>query len=330
VTPADQLPPDAEDALDAAAGELYALEPGEFVAARDAKVRAARAAGDRALATAIGKLRRPTASAWAVNLLARDRPDRLAELVELGSELRAAQERLAGADLRRLSEQRRAVVAELAGAAAGLATERGNPPSDAARREIEATLDAALADADAGDAVRSARLTVALSYAGMGSVDLTGAVATPSRSRPAAAPADRAAEKQPAKRGAATKDGAAKDGAAKDGAAKDRAAKDRRDRRLAAAADAERAARDAATAAEDEAGARASAAAAAHDRHEAARGRLAAAQRELAAARDEEAAAAQALRAARHAAEVADRAAAAARQRLSTASATVDKLRTDG
>jgi hypothetical protein len=305
VTPADRPPRDADDALDAAADELYALEPGEFVAARDAKVKAARAAGDRALATAIGKLRRPTASAWAVNLLARQRPDRLDDLVELGSELRAAQERLAGAELRRLSEQRRAVVAELADAAAALAAERGHPPSEANRREIEATLDAALADADAGDAARSRRLTVALSYAGMGSVDLAGAVATP--------PAERAA-KEPTRRAAA----------------KDGAAQDRRDRRLAAATDAERAARDAVTAAEDEAGARASAAAAAQERHEAARERLADAQRELAAARDEEAAAAQAVRAARHAAEVADRAAASARQRLTTASAAVDKLRTDG
>lgn len=50
--------------LDDVADELYGLDPGEFVAARSARVEAAREAGDRALATAIGKLRKPTTVGW--------------------------------------------------------------------------------------------------------------------------------------------------------------------------------------------------------------------------------------------------------------------------
>jgi len=46
--------------LEAAARELYALAPEEFVAARTRLVREARAAKDRALATEIGALRKPT------------------------------------------------------------------------------------------------------------------------------------------------------------------------------------------------------------------------------------------------------------------------------
>src|SRR2546430_16179668 len=53
---------------------LYELPPEKFIAARDEAADAARRAGDRATATAIGKLRRPTVAAWLVNLLARRAP----------------------------------------------------------------------------------------------------------------------------------------------------------------------------------------------------------------------------------------------------------------
>ncbi len=46
-----------------AADELYALPPGDFRAARDERADEARAAGDKELAAAIRKLRRPTVSA---------------------------------------------------------------------------------------------------------------------------------------------------------------------------------------------------------------------------------------------------------------------------
>ena len=54
--------------LDAIAAELYALPPEEFTEARNARA----ATADRALAASVKALRKPTASAWAVDLLARD------------------------------------------------------------------------------------------------------------------------------------------------------------------------------------------------------------------------------------------------------------------
>ncbi len=56
--------------LDTVGTELYGLRPTEFTAARDAQAAAARRGGDRELAAAIKKLRRPTPAAWLVNLLA--------------------------------------------------------------------------------------------------------------------------------------------------------------------------------------------------------------------------------------------------------------------
>lgn len=75
---------------DVAAG-FYAVQPSAFVAARTEAARAARDAGDRELAAAIGKLRPPALAAWALNLLARDD---VAGLVALGAELREAQQQL--------------------------------------------------------------------------------------------------------------------------------------------------------------------------------------------------------------------------------------------
>lgn len=154
--------------------DLYALAPEEFTAARDAAVKQAKADGDKDLAKALGALRRPTASAHAVNALVRADPDLLGQLLELGQSLAQAQRDGEADDLKSLGAQRRQLVeavADQAGAASG------KPLGAAARTEVVSTLEAALADSASGEAVRTGRLVRALSYAGFGEVDLDGAVA---------------------------------------------------------------------------------------------------------------------------------------------------------
>lgn len=158
------------------ADRLYALAPEEFTAERDALAKQARDDGDRDLAAAIKALRRPTVGVWLVNALARQRGDHLDQLAELGASLRAAQDALAGGEMRRLSQQRQRLVRDLVAEAAELAAAAGLSISDTAQREAEATLHAALADEVAADAVRSGRLMHALSSSGLEPVDLTGAV----------------------------------------------------------------------------------------------------------------------------------------------------------
>jgi hypothetical protein len=173
-----------------AADELYALTPAEFTAARDERARQVRAAGQRDEAAAIKKLARPTASAWLVNQLARTAPEPMTRLYELGAELMEAQRTLAGDRLRELSVQRRQVINDLLPAASDLADRADQPASQAVLGEVRATLEAALADADARTAVRSGRLTKALAYAGLGEVDLSATLAVPAPPRTAgAAPA---------------------------------------------------------------------------------------------------------------------------------------------
>jgi flagellin-like hook-associated protein FlgL len=154
--------------FDDVADDLYGLAPERFTASRDARAGEARAAGDRALAERIKKLRRPTVSAWLGNRLARDRADDIEGLLGLGAELREAQAELSGDELRRLSRRRGQAVAALVAQAKGLARAEGQSVSDAILEEVNATLEAALADRAAAEALRRGRLTGALRYSGLG------------------------------------------------------------------------------------------------------------------------------------------------------------------
>lgn len=150
------------------AAQLYAVEPSAFVAARTEAARAARDAGDRELAAAIGKLRRPSVAAWALNLLARDDVAGLARLVALGEEMREAQRQLRGEAMQRLSRERHEVLAALKRRARKLAADAGHPLGTEAAHQVQQTLGAALVDPDAAQEVRAGRLVTPLSYAGFG------------------------------------------------------------------------------------------------------------------------------------------------------------------
>ncbi len=154
--------------LDEVADELYAVVPGDFVAARTEAARRARAAGDRALAQRIAALGKPSTAAWACNALVREQPEEIAGLVELGDLLREAQESLAGDQLRALGSQRSRLLAALTRQARGVAARLGHPLSDAVADQVEQTLRAALTDPDAGEALLAGRLTGALAPTGTG------------------------------------------------------------------------------------------------------------------------------------------------------------------
>ena len=176
--------PDGGSALDTVADELYAVRPDEFVPERDEAVVRAREAGDRELARAIGKLRRPTRAAWLANMLARERPDQLEGLLGLATGLADAQRTLDGSALRALSSQRHRLVTAVAAEAGRLAAARHEPVGDGLLREVQGILEAALADPVIADEVRSGRLTRTVSYSGFGPAAEPGAVPAPPRREP--------------------------------------------------------------------------------------------------------------------------------------------------
>lgn len=160
-----------------AAEELYAGSPDDFVERRTALAAQARASKDRPLVKQILALRRPTRTAWLVNLLARERRADVDALLALGGELEEAQRRRDGAELRRLSAERRQRVDGLARTAVRLGSEHGYPAPDAALQEVSQSLQAAMADRGVADLLRAGRLTTAVSYGGFGPSDLMAALA---------------------------------------------------------------------------------------------------------------------------------------------------------
>jgi hypothetical protein len=156
-----------ERELDEIVRELYVLPPDDFVTARNELVRQARAAGSRDVAEHLRQLRRPTRSAWLVNLLAGD-SRAMQRLSALGRELRDAQTGLARTELRNLAEQRRQLIADLLDRTKAHAAEAGVRLTPTVLSEVEATLQAALVDLAGALTIRNGRLVRPLTHSGFG------------------------------------------------------------------------------------------------------------------------------------------------------------------
>ena len=211
--------------------------------ARDDRVAAAKEAGDRDLARALARLRRPTKAAWLANLLARHRTEQLDGLVALARSLAQAQQELDGDALRALSGQRHRAVAAMARDAGRLAARRGEAVSDALLREVAGILDAALADPAVAEEVRAGRLTKTVRYSGFGPASAADsdddmaawAASAPQRragrpDRDGAEPDDRGDEAAPEPEAGAERERADRERAQKERAERERLAAERKAR----------------------------------------------------------------------------------------------------
>jgi hypothetical protein len=160
------------------ARDLYGLQPQDFTAARNARAQESKAA-DATLAKQIAALKKPSPAAWIVNLLARESTDDLTALLDVGEQMRTAQEHLDRDALRRLGGERRTAVTALARAGADLADGAGRAATSSVIGEVEHTLQAATSDPAAAAAVASGLLVRALRSVGYEPVDLDDAVAVP-------------------------------------------------------------------------------------------------------------------------------------------------------
>lgn len=160
----------ADETLLDVADELFALPPGDFTAARDARSRAAKSEGDVELAGAVKALRKPSTAAWVLNLLVRREPGQVDQILSVGAALREAQQAMEAGELRALTRQRRQVTAALTHQARSHATQAGVRVTEAVAAQVEATLTAAMVDEACGRALRSGMLTGALSTTGVQAV----------------------------------------------------------------------------------------------------------------------------------------------------------------
>lgn len=182
--------------LDTANDQVYAATFDDFMSVRTALVAEAKQAKDRELAKAIGALRKPTRSAWMINLLARSAPDDVAGLLDLGAALREAQAQLSGPELRKLSAQRQKAVGALVRRAGALAAEQGHRATDTQLQEVGQHLQAALADPDLAEDVRAGRVAQIVTFGGFGPWETGPAVAEPAA--PEAEDATAAPDAEPA------------------------------------------------------------------------------------------------------------------------------------
>jgi hypothetical protein len=317
--------------IDQVADELYALSPEDFRAARDERAAEARASGDKTLAREISGLRRPVVSAWLVNLLAREAAGQLAELLALGGSLRDAQQALDGDRLRELSARRRELVAAMVGEAKRLAARDSRTVSLQVEREVEATLQAALADPAAAAAVSAGRLAGPLSYAGLGAGEAVPLRPVRAARQEGAPPAQ--LKREPAERKARGERAAPADLAARRAAreaaqaeAREAAAAERKEREAAAARQAVQDAADVAATARSTLDDAERVVASARAEHETVRQRAEQLDRELAEALGAQSRAARAVRDAQRSREVAARALDAATRQLARAEQRASRL----
>ncbi|WBQ04678.1 hypothetical protein [Kribbella sp. CA-293567] len=160
--------------FDEAADALYAAPSADFISRRNELAKQLKATGDQLGSTRLKALRKPTVAAWLANLVSRELPDDLDDLLALGDEFRAATADLDGERLRDLTPKRHQLLDQLTKSAAGLADREGQKVSADVAQKLRETLDAALVDPAAGEAVREARLTSALRHVGFGVVDESG------------------------------------------------------------------------------------------------------------------------------------------------------------
>jgi hypothetical protein len=160
--------------FDEAASRLYASPAGDFIATRNELAKQLKADGDQLGSTRLKALRKPTVAAWLANLVARERPDELDDLLSLGDEFREATADLDGERLRELTPKRHKLLDNLSKEAAKLSEREGQKVSADVGQKLRETLDAALVDPAAGEAVREGRLSSALRHVGFGVVDESG------------------------------------------------------------------------------------------------------------------------------------------------------------
>jgi hypothetical protein len=150
---------------------LYAVRPEDFVQARTDLVRRLRKDGRRDDADIAAKLRRPSATAAALNQVAREEPQLLETLLREGGRLRDAMQRAVqgNADDVRPSQlaERRAADA-VVGAARRRLEQLGQRDSDAAAQRINNTLRAAALDESLAQRLRRGMLDTDVVASGFG------------------------------------------------------------------------------------------------------------------------------------------------------------------
>jgi hypothetical protein len=185
--------------LDQEIDRLYGLPLDEFTRERNATASRLAKAGDAEGAAALKQLQKPTVPAWAVNQLARRRPDQVEEALAAGRDLRkahrAALSGKGGDQIAESGRRERQAVSDLVRSAHALLEEVGRSASQQTLDKIGSTLHAAALDLEAGKLLEAGRLTTELEPSGFGPL-LAAVPAQGAKTRQAPAPRRRKQAKE--------------------------------------------------------------------------------------------------------------------------------------
>jgi hypothetical protein len=236
------------------AHDLYALDPEEFVAARNALARRLKGEGRADDAAAVSTLRRPSRTAWALNQLARRDPELVSTVLRAGHRLAEAISGGTGrAGLGDAQAEERRAISDAVAAAGRMLADAGHAATDAATGRMAETVRAAILDPVVEERLVSGTLETDESAPGFGIGPDLAAAPAPSgagaRAETKAEAKARETRRRQLERAARQARAVAEDAAARAGAARARA-----DALSRQAAEAESAAREAERALEAETG----------------------------------------------------------------------------
>jgi hypothetical protein len=158
---------DGEHAIEATIADLYRGPLGDFVSRRDLLAKELRSSGELDSAAAVKALKKPSRTAWALNLAVIESPNAMDALVAAIGEAQSS-----GADVRASIASMRTAVRELATEAARLA---GSVGEDVEKGLLVAALSAVVGTSESFDQLRRGRLT---DIPEAGGLDLLGSLPT--------------------------------------------------------------------------------------------------------------------------------------------------------
>lgn len=159
---------EGEHAIDSAVASLYRGPPEDFVSRRDALARELRSTGERDSASVVKALKKPSRTAWALNVAVVESPHLVTALVAAIRETTVAQS--SGADVRASISGLRTTAREFAVEAARVAANAGH---DVDAGVLVAALFAVLGQSESFDNLRRGRLA---DVPGAGGLDLLGSL----------------------------------------------------------------------------------------------------------------------------------------------------------
>lgn len=173
---ADPASEPSEQHLDSAIADVYGASPEGFVAKRDALAKELREAGRRDDANTVKRLRKPSRTAWSLDVVALNDPASVEDLV--GALAAAIEAQSSGGDLRGALDDLRESVRRFSAMAAEMAKAAGQPVDQAG---LVPALSAVVADTEAFEALRAGRLAAIPTGGGVDLLTSLPAIVPPSR-----------------------------------------------------------------------------------------------------------------------------------------------------